>query len=114
MTEKVLGFYKKEARKLYASDWELTGKIYNSGIRGNTIVGYQIDKSKLVPVRLKKESISLEDANRIAKGAVYLCMREIEVNWGKKHSLKQKLNRLIKVDDWIDKQLSAVGKEART
>ena len=103
MTKKVLGFKEKEIEDLVddlMDAMDIARGSYQKEF-DETIEKY------LVPV------VSLEEANRIAKGAVYLCMREVELNWTKKHSLKQKLNKLIKVDDWIDKQFEENKQEKK-
>jgi len=62
MSEKVLGFYKKDGRKQYPSDG-----LIRQGVRSNTIVGYLIEKQKLVSVRLASESVDLKALKDICK-----------------------------------------------
>ena len=45
MNEKVLGFRKENGRKQYPSDG-----LIKQGVRSNTVIGYLIEKDKLVPV----------------------------------------------------------------
>lgn len=52
MSEEVLGFRKKDA-------------LYDNG--GALVQGWAIDEDKLVPVRLKSESVSLEEFEKVSK-----------------------------------------------
>ena len=62
MSEKVLGFYKKDGRKQYPSDG-----LIEQGIRSNTVVGYLIEKDNLVSVRLASESVDLKWLEKYVK-----------------------------------------------
>ena len=87
MSEKVLGFYKKDAlRKGTVND-----------LKKGTCQSYEISKNKTFPVRLASESVDLERLRKYCKEEIRRCYGDSELD-------QVEIDTLTKIQEWAEKE----------